>query len=636
MNLNPIKFKFLSLEGLIYSYLGFYLVLSIFGLIFFSVDNSRWPSLIELFYLTTLSLSCGYGSYKAFNKKNHIFLVLPLTPVLVALVIVMFISFYHSSARSIWFDEYTMVFRLVEAWFKNVVDLSIHQQQPPLDYFSSYFFYKLFGYREFAFRVRPLLSLIFFIIFTIPLFIQENFSYQKALTSTALVIFTFFIVPKNHYYIAEARPTHFLLVMTPVLIHVFLRYREKLEGIDLFNVATFFLLCCGLQPPVFFAALFLWFVLKKKTSVREQVPLLLAVLFYLPLFYFLWKSGVKYDAIEPLVLSKTKVFSTLLTFVLSNGILIAFNIVAFFLLHFHLKQKSHAEAYNIFAMALLASIITVTSFLLFMNCPLYNRYLILTTYFFSFSLIFQILVIKKHNTKIAAFLTVVFFLANLSVTQQTLGQISNSWEPIKAVYRDILQKGTPEDKVIMLELLDAGAPPVNIWVSHEIYYDSTMGPQLIQKYRSPGERIKGTFLLHRDFTDGNQKVFAVMRYLPTGVLREALNREEIDIKISDYQNKWSLLTFNLDGSKIEKQDKWKEILKLFNQKAPSEKRSRILESLILWSFEEKDLESFQNFYSQYKSLYSESPNRLIERRASKYAKRVFKHFDKLENDLKDF
>lgn len=238
------------------------------------------------------------------NYKNPYFSLAVTLTILVLFALVL--RLHHLDFESLFMDEIRQV-SFYKNNFKDIITNAINQQQPPLDYWIGHIFY---FYSESDFSVR-LPAAIFGTssVLLITLLIAQLANWPIAICFG----FIYSLLPFSIYFSQDARPysisIFFFLAMLLQLNHLLV---SKVNGLKQYFFLAFiaycFLLTRTLTPLVIITALlFILFTsLAYKTfkkghldsEIRRRafilMPLLLALIFYLPLFMKILRAGSSY------------------------------------------------------------------------------------------------------------------------------------------------------------------------------------------------------------------------------------------------------------------------------------------------------------------------------------------------------
>lgn len=211
----------------------------------------------------------------------------------------------------IWQDELTQYLGSISkanapGSIKHLIEFSIDQQQPPLDYYLTHGSYLLFGYGLFSLKFHPLL---FSGLATLFLFwIMDEWTGKRWLSWAAVLMFGAMpFIMKNSM---EARPLS-LGVLTSLfaLYYTFRFWRgtsNRWDGALLLSAGLVFVMAIGLQPEIFLIVLFLSLLalgLSRGSSKRTWEVLLvyqLVAVYFVPYLYEIYTEGKKYSQFHPL------------------------------------------------------------------------------------------------------------------------------------------------------------------------------------------------------------------------------------------------------------------------------------------------------------------------------------------------
>ncbi len=300
-------------------------------------------------------------------------------------VLLIGLSIYEFSDRSIWLDEYTQI-KFME--IRSVLLFSAKSQQTPLDYFYSLGVLVLFGFSEIALRCVPIISFVLGGLLLTSYALKKSKSY---VFSSSIAI-AYALNPLIFYLSIEARPTHLAALFSIIFI---LYLGESLfkdgdfDWKEFFPISMTLNLSAGLQPLWLFCSMapfiLVWLFRRDKEVAKKWFLVNLAsFVCMIPFLYNIhYRSSLAFQFKESFTGGVAEYFKnfSIATYELywiafSQSLILIISTIILFFISFR-KEKSFLPRYFMFLGILVFFVVSFDLFFKsYINWNLFIRYVV--------------------------------------------------------------------------------------------------------------------------------------------------------------------------------------------------------------------------------------------------------------------
>ena len=559
----------------------------------------------------------------------------------------------------------------------DIVEAAYMQQQPPLDYYFSGFSYLLFGNSKWAMRFH---AMLFYLIlsFLLPLGLYF-FCSSFWISAGGAMLFLINHIIRLHS--VNARPVNLALLTGFLFLFFYLEYchKDTSDKKPLFPVLAsqyLFVMSIGLQPVIFIISLFVssfWLLLDKKKTIFKNLFLshLATALLTLPFLFSIWSFGLSAYKFKALSLNSigsymaqldTSYFMDKYFVIFYNRLVIFFFMFIMWLVLVAFKRWTMSKKKQVLLSGKpleTSTLMALSAMLLF---PLFydpvfhlgihwdfGHWYIIT--FHLMVILFAVFSLKEINDyaktvkRRSVYLLPLFitFIVGSYFQIQFIKNIGQYYYPYKdnsvqKVYDYLKERGRPKDLAFEFYLSPvASYRHTRIHNKKWMFYDANFHPVIllfpVEYTKTPPffNEIPFDYIHYIDWKKYSQKnpqkIFFICDKTP---IHEEICPEILSYFITGYETlRYTIFEHTLSGS-----DKEKEYIQFLSQisaKTPAKYRGAVLETLIYYSFVNKDRKEFDRWLKEYESIemaldeftfYDKYPSRFELKRRVKYFKNL--------------
>lgn len=574
-----------------------------------------------------------------------------------------FFSVYTQYSRGIHVSEQGQFFLSQEDTMRS----SYNQQQPPLDYYFSYFSSELWGINKFSVRFH---AMVFYLVLSLILPLMLWF-FCSSFWAVALGSFLFSLNHAIRLHSMDGRPLSLALLTGFLFLFFYMSYCRNSESKEqqslFFSVLSsqyLFVISIGLQPVVFIVTLFLssfWLLLEnrkvifKKLFLSHVLTAVLVLPFYIKMYSFSQDTyKLKKNFLEEIAsyiehYNISDLFKTYF-YPFYEQLNFSFFILIFGLLIIVFSRKKLSDLTVQIGFCLIAfPLLFDFLFSIAIAWDLQFRYYIVYSVFLIF---FCALVLNdilkwlgKKKWKVYFFLisAVILFMWNswnqiITIKKESRFQFPYRDNSVEQVYGYLKKEGKSEDLIIELSLTQ---PPVyrskDLSFFNSFFYDPNHSPNFISFYlittNSPPFFFEndGDNIPYVDWknlsSEENKKIFFVVNNereedkaysVLSGFMEEQHRIGEFSIF------EWAFKTKN-------REQEYKKFLFHLIEKTSPKYQAALYETLLYYACENKNKDQFIQLLKKYKALepsldeftkFMKLPARFVLKRRAKFFKNM--------------
>ena len=559
----------------------------------------------------------------------------------------------------------------------DIVEAAYMQQQPPLDYYFSGFSYLLFGNSKWAMRFH---AMLFYLIlsFLLPLGLYF-FCSSFWISAGGAMLFLINHIIRLHS--VNARPLNLALLAGFLFLFFYLDYcrKDTSDKKSLFPVLAsqyLFVMSIGLQPVIFIISLFVssfWLLLDKKKTIFKNLFLshLATALLTLPFLFSIWSFGLSAYKFKVLSLNSIGSYMAQLntSYFMDKYFVVFYNRLSIFFFMFIMwlvlvafkrwtmsKKKQVLLSGKPLETSTLMALSAMLLFPLFYD-PVFHlgiHWSFCHHYIITFHLmviLFAVFSLKEINdyAKIvkrrSVYLAPLFitFIVGSYLQIQVIKNKTRYFHPYvnnniyQEVYDYLKEKGSPKDLAIEFYL----RPVVSyrqtfIHSGKWIFYDANLHPSIllfpVEYTKTPPffNELPFDYIHYIDWKKYSQKIPQKMFFICDKVRKDEVCSDILPYFMKGHETlRYIVFEHTLSGSDKEKE--YIQLLSQINAKTPAKYRGAVLETLIYYSFFNKDRKEFDRWLKEYESIetaldeftfYDKYPSRFELKRRVKYFKNL--------------
>ena len=522
---------------------------------------------------------------------------------------------------------------------QNIVEASINQQQPPLDYYFSSFSHNLFGESKFAVRFH---AMFFYLILSFILSFGLYFLCSSVwITSIGSSLFLVNHVIRLHS--VEGRPLCLALLTGFLFLFFYLSYCKKnsSDKQSLFPILAsqyLFAISIGLQPIIFIGSLFLssfWLLCNNKKDAFKKLFLsnMAAGILTLPFYIKLWDFGqsaykFKKISIESInsYIKNLDVFYFLEKYFFSfyeQMFLFFWLVVIGLILIIFIKKHINTQMFMISLSLILFPLLYDFIFhiiISWFDLSFHKWYFILQSLFL---IVFIVLALKKIHLclkitwmkKLFFSLVFVLFTGNmyfqiLAIKTETQFHYPYRDNSVEEVYNYLKKRGSPKDIAIEFSLTPIlSFRAENITFEKILFYNPHAHPIIYSYFleftKTPPfffERSADSiyYINQQSFLKkSNQKIFFIVG------LENQNSDKAYNILSSFIKEGVKIGRFNIFELTLSSENKKKEFLLFLtkiNKKTPKKYQGALYETLIYYAYKNGNKKEFSRLLEEYRNI----------------------------------